>query len=114
MNEAIEPIENTAQAEMEREAVNSVLIDTEDELEVEVGDVVRYVDLAHPNDVLTVQITQGKDDFSNGIVNESRPLAQALLGAVIGDDVELHLAGSASKTFQIVEIIRLETTTKTD
>lgn len=114
VNEAIEPIENTAQAEMEREAVNSVLIDTEDELEVEVGDVVRYVDLAHPNDVLTVQITQGKDDFSNGIVNESRPLAQALLGAVIGDDVALHLAGSASKTFQIVEIIRLETTTKTD
>jgi transcription elongation GreA/GreB family factor len=70
------------------------------------GDVIRYVDLAKPNDVLTVQITSGKDDFSNGIVHESRPLAQALLGAVVGDEVALHLAGSSSKTFQVVEIKR--------
>ena len=108
---AREPIhvENTKQAEVEREAVNSVLIDTEDDLEVEVGDVVRYVDMAKPNDILTAQITRGKDDFSNGIFNESRPLAQALLGAVVGDEVPLHLAGSASKTFQILEIKRTET-----
>ena len=112
MIEVIEPVENAAQAEIEREAVNSVLIDTEDDLEVDVGDVVRYVDLSKPNDVLTVQITSGKDDFSNGIVNESRPLAQALLGAVVGDEVALHLAGSASKTFQIVEIVRSETLPK--
>lgn len=110
--EVLEPVENVAQADLERETVNSVLIDTEDELEVDVGDVVRYVDLAKPNDVLTVQITRGKDDFSNGIVNESRPLAQALLGAVVGDEVALHLAGSASKTFQIIEIIRSETLPK--
>ncbi len=108
---AREPIhvENTKQAEIEREAVNSVLIDTEDDLEVEVGDVVRYVDIAKPNDILTAQITRGKDDFSNGIVNEGRPLAQALLGAVVGDEVALHLVGSVSKTFQILEIKRTET-----
>jgi transcription elongation GreA/GreB family factor len=58
--------------------------------------------------VLTVQITHGKDDFANGIVNESRPLAQALLGAVVGDEVALHLAGNASKTFQVIEIKRTE------
>jgi very-short-patch-repair endonuclease len=104
----IEPVENTEQAKLDREAVNSVLIDTEDDLEIEVGDVVRYVDLAHPNDVLTIQITRGKDDFANGIVNESRPLAQTLLGAIVGDEVALHLAGSVSKTFQIVEIKRTE------
>ncbi|MFM7331353.1 MAG: GreA/GreB family elongation factor, partial [Brachymonas sp.] len=102
----VEPPENAAQAEMDREAVSSVLIDTEDDLEIEVGDVIRYVDLAKPSDVLTVQITRGKDDFANGIVNESRPLAQALLGAVVGDEVALHLAGSTSKTFQIIEIKR--------
>jgi transcription elongation GreA/GreB family factor len=62
--------------------------------------------MANPNDILTVQITRGKDDFSNGIVNEGRPLAQVLIGAVVGDEVSLHLAGSASKTFQIVEIKR--------
>lgn len=104
----IEQVENTIQAEMERAAVSSVLIDTEDDLEIEVGDVVRYVDLAHPNDVLTVQITKGKDDFANGIVNEGRPLAQILLGAVVGDEVALHLAGNASKTFQVIEITRTE------
>ena len=102
----VETDENTAQAEIERETVSSVLIDTEDDLEIEVGDFVRYIDLARPNDVMSVQITRGKDDFANGIVNESRPLAQAILGAVVGDEVVLHLAGSASKTFQIVDIKR--------
>jgi len=102
----VETVENTAQAEIERETVSSVLIDTEDDLEIEVGDFVRYIDLARPNDVMSVQITRGKDDFANGIVNESRPLAQAILGAVVGDEVVLHLAGSASKTFQIVDIKR--------
>ena len=105
-SKAAENIEQAAQAETDREAVISALIDTEDDLEIEVGDVVRYVDLTHPNDLLTVQITQGKDDFANGIVNENRPLAQALLGAVVGDEVLLHLAGSTSKTFQIKEIKR--------
>jgi len=104
----IETVENTAQAEMEREAVNSVLIDIEDALEVDGGDVVRYIDLAHPSDVLTVQITKGKDNISNGIINESRPLAQALFGAVVGDEVVLHLVGNATKTFKIVEIKRVE------
>ena len=102
----VEPVENAAQAEIEREAVSSVLIDTEDDLEIEVGDVIRYVDLAKPKDVLTVQITHGQDDFTNGIVNHSRPLAQALLGAVVGDDVILHLTGSTPKSFQIIEIRR--------
>ena len=102
----IESVEKTAQAKTDREAVNSALIDTEDDLEIEVGDVIRYVDLTQPNDVLTVQITKGKDDFPNGIINESRPLAQTLLGAVVGDEVALHLAGSVSKKFQIVEIKR--------
>ena len=112
MTQQIESVANTVQAEREREAVSSVLIDAEDDLEIEVGDVVRYIDLARPNDVMTVQITRGKDDFANGIVNESRPLAQAILGAVIGDEVVLHLAGSASKTFQVIEIVRPETITK--
>lgn len=104
----IELVENTVQAEIERNAVSSALIDTEDDLEIEVGDMVRYVDLAHPGDVLTVQITKGKDDFANGIVNESRPIAQVLLGAVVGDEVTLHLAGSAAKTLHIIEIKRAE------
>ena len=85
-----------------------MLIETGDDLEIEVGDVIRYVDLAKLNVVLTVQITRGKDDFPNDIVKESRPFAQALLGAVVGDEVALHLTGSASKTFQVIEIKRKE------
>ncbi len=104
LTQEVKPAENAAQAEMDRQAISSVLIETDDDLEIEVGDVVRYIDLANPKDVLTVQITRGKDDFANGVVNESRPLAQVLLGAVIGDEVSLHLAGSSSKKFQIVEI----------
>ena len=104
----LERVENTEQALIEREVMSAALINTEDDLEVEVGDVVHYADMANPQDLLTVQITDGKDDFANGIVNESRPLAQILLGAVVGDEVNLHLAGKAPRTFQIVEIKRAQ------
>lgn len=77
-----------------------------DDLEVQVGDVVRYVDLSKIEDVLTVQITRGQDDFSNGIVNESRPIAQVLLGTVLGEEVTLHLIGNASKKFKVIEIVK--------
>jgi transcription elongation GreA/GreB family factor len=53
-----------------------------------------------------VQITNGKDEFANGIVNESRPLAQVLLGAGVGDEVVLHLVGQATKKLQVLEIKR--------
>lgn len=104
--QATEMVENTTLAQVERETISSVLIDTEDDLEIEVGDVIRYVDLAKPTDVLTVQITDGKEDFANGIVHQTRPLAQALLGAVVGDEINLQLTGNSSKSFQIVEIKR--------
>jgi very-short-patch-repair endonuclease len=114
LTQRVEQIQNTAQAEREREAVSAVLIDTEAELEIEVGDVVRYIELVRPNDVITVQITWGKDDFANGIVNESRPLARTLLGAVVGEEVVLHLAGSESKKFLVREVIRPEIITEVD
>jgi transcription elongation GreA/GreB family factor len=88
------------------ETVKSLLVGVDDDLEIEVGDVIQYVDITSPNDLLTVQLTHGKDDLANGVINASRPLAQVLLGAVKGDQVILHLAGNASKTFQIVEIKR--------
>lgn len=99
-------IEAPAPVEDQQRRTSLILTNTDGDLASEVGDVVRYIDLSLPNDVLTVQITRGKDDFSNGIVNESRPLAQAILGSTVDDEVELHLAGGAAKTFQIVEIRR--------
>ncbi len=82
------------------------LEDTEDNLEIQVGDVVRYVDLSKPNDVVSVQISSGTDDRAHGVVNEARPLAQALLGAVVDDEVRLHLVGCPSRIFKIVGIKR--------
>lgn len=96
--------QSVSQAALDLEDVSSVLLADEDDLEVAVGDVVRYVDLDKPLDILTVQITSGKDDFDNGIVNETRPLAQTLLGAVVGDEVSLHLPAAKARVFQIVEI----------
>lgn len=101
-------IENEPEGQTDRQAVSSVLIETEEDLEIEVGDVVRYVNIADTKDVFSVQLTKGKDDIANGIVNEQRPLAQALLGAVVGDEVILHLVGNPSKTFKILEIKRLK------
>jgi hypothetical protein len=108
VNQEVEPLDNTAQSVIDRETVRSALIETEDGLEVGVGDVIRYADIAAPSEVLTVQITIGKQDFARRIINESHPLAQALLGAVVGDEVTPHHAGSASKTYKVIEITKPE------
>lgn len=88
----------------ERDAISPVLIDFEEDIEVKTGDVVKYVDTAEPDDLLIVQITVNRDDFANGLVSESRPLAQTLLGAVIGDEVALHLPGTSPKIFRVIDI----------
>ena len=102
---AIEP-RSPYQEEAERSVVQGALIESEDDLEVEVGDVVRYVDISKPGDVITVQITAKRDDFPNGLISESRPLAQTLLGAVMGDEVTLHVPSTIPKVFRILEIKR--------
>ena len=49
--------ENDLSIEVERFSAGLV----ENELAIEVGDVARYIDIAYPNDVMTVQIVRGKD-----------------------------------------------------
>ena len=98
--------ESSVQVEIERQAISAALIDTGEDMEVEVGDLIRYADLVTPNDVLSVQITNGLDDLVNGVVNVRKPLAQILLGAVVGDEVVLHLPGSSARTFIVKEIIK--------
>lgn len=104
--------ESNLELEIERDAVSSALIPDTEYLEVEVGDVINYVDLNQPADVLTVQITDGVDNFENGIVNEARPLAKALLGAIQGDEIVLHLAGGNSKRLHILEVIKTKSVPK--
>lgn len=88
----------------ERVQISSALIDSDEYVEIEVGDSVKYVDVSKPAVMLWVQITAGKDDFANGVVSESRPLAQALLGAVVEDEVQLNFPGMSPKVFRVCEI----------
>ena len=99
-------IQATLDLEQERDEVKAVLI--EDIAEVEVGDTVKYVDLEFPGDTLTIQIVSGPDNFENGIINQSRPLAQIMLGSSVGDEVLLHFPNKESKTFHILEILKLK------
>lgn len=95
-----------ASEEEDRQVVSDALLDTEDELEVEVGDVVRYVDVTKPGDILTIRITHKTNDLPNGLISAATPLAQSLLGAVVSDEVTLHIPGVSPRTFQITEIKR--------
>lgn len=95
-----------APKEEERQVVSDVLLDTEDDLEVELGDVVRYVDVTKPEDILTIRITHKTNDIPNGLISAATPLAQTLLGAVVGDEVTLHIPGVLPRTFRINEIRR--------
>jgi transcription elongation GreA/GreB family factor len=83
-----------------------VLLKTEDDIEVDVGDLVRYADVAKPADILTVQITPKPSDLANGLISEATPLAQALLGAVVGDEVPLHIPSAPQRRFRIIGITR--------
>jgi hypothetical protein len=83
-----------------------VLVESGEDIEVRAQDTVRYVDIEHPEDVLTVQISSRGSDLDSGVVGAATPLAQALLGAVAGDEVQLHLPGKRQRTFRILGITR--------
>lgn len=98
------PSDASSPAEVERRIVSEMLLDSGDELEVELGDVVRYADINNPADVLTVRIVRGATDLANGLVSISAPLAQTLLSAVVGDEVSLHVPGMPARQFKIIDI----------
>jgi very-short-patch-repair endonuclease len=87
-------------------SLGDVLVESGEDLDVRVHDTVRYADVARPDDVLTVQISARGSDLNSGVVGVATPLAQALLGAVAGDEVQLHLPGTAQRTFRVIGITR--------
>ena len=91
---------------VDRQLVLEAILQTDDDPEIEVGDLVRYVDVLKPDDILSVRITNGRSDLANGLVSESTPLAQALLGAIAGDEVLLHLPGGTRRLFRVVGITK--------
>lgn len=80
---------------------------SEDEgFSVQVGDHVTYTDTTQPEIKLHIQIVEGQDRLDAGIVNEARPLAQALLDAEVGDEVELSIPGRPSHILKVLKIDR--------
>ena len=64
---------------------------------VEIDDLVTYVDVDHPDNVLSVRIVHGNSYPDTGEINEQTPLGEALLGAEEGDTVEAHLPMGTTK-----------------
>jgi hypothetical protein len=91
----------------DRQVVGKALLETDEDLEVSIGDLVRYADVAKPDDILSVRIIDKATDLQNGLISRATPLAQALLGGVVGDEVPLHIAGAQRRLFRIVGITRI-------
>jgi very-short-patch-repair endonuclease/uncharacterized protein (DUF1810 family) len=102
------PIESKSPAPVEEaESPNETppQIMSSSKLEVEEGDLVTYLPQGQSDEhVLTVCITHNKTDFEQGLIGANTPLAQALLGASIGDEVTLRVPGQAPKAFVITAI----------
>ena len=102
----IEEAESHAIQDEEREIISQVLLESEDDLEVEIGDVVQYADVTNPQNVESVQITRHTSDPKRGLILEATALAQALLGATVGDEVPLQVRGAEPRTLRILAIKR--------
>ena len=69
---------------------------------MEIGDTVDY--LGENNRTRRVKIVRGMGDPSAGTVNALTPLAQALLGAAEGDDIEFSApTGTTQLRIQLIE-----------
>ena len=70
---------------------------------VEIDELVTYVDLEQPDVIRSVRIITGPSDPNSGVINDQTPLAEALLGAEVGDTIEAHLPMGTAK-FRILEV----------
>lgn len=100
------PVVVTEVEDTQQSAIN-ILDEEDEELEVEVGDLVTYCSANDTSaDPITVRITQSHNDFGQGLVASHTPLAQALMGGVVGDTVVLRVPGQPAKQFNIKAIKR--------
>jgi transcription elongation GreA/GreB family factor/very-short-patch-repair endonuclease len=88
--------------------VDQRLLFAETDKEVRIGDTVDYVDLAKAEDVKTVRITRNTTALEQGLIAERVPLAQALMGGVVGDEVSLNVPGLPRRALRIMAIKRDE------
>jgi hypothetical protein len=76
------------------------------EREVQIGDLVGYVDVDSASGTeYCVTIAERRHDTVNGIIGQHTPLAQILLGAVVGEEVVLHVPGHPDRRFRITKVV---------
>jgi transcription elongation GreA/GreB family factor len=72
---------------------------------VEIDDLVTYVNVDDPGNMLSVRIVHGNSDPRVGVISDQTPLAEALLGGEEGEVVEAHLPMGTTK-FRIERVLR--------
>jgi very-short-patch-repair endonuclease/transcription elongation GreA/GreB family factor len=106
-NESINPAEKLMEdVEVIWVGRNGNPIEDSEKLVVQVGDHITYIDLSDPEVKNHVQIVSGQDNFEAGIINETRPLAQALLDMAEDDEVELSVPGRPIHSLKILRIVK--------
>ncbi|BAL23679.1 DUF4011 domain-containing protein [Azoarcus sp. KH32C] len=89
------------------EAAINILDEDEENLEVEVGDLVTYCGAGDTeNEPITVRITSSQSNFEQGLLASHTPLAQVLMGGMVGDTVVLRVPGKSPQQFIIKTIKR--------
>lgn len=81
-------------------------ISRDGELRVKVGDLVRYVDLDQPDQEKSFRIVSDGHNPTAGLINEGKPIAQSLLGAVEGNVIEIPIMNRAAKRLRLIKIER--------
>ncbi|MEO9612515.1 MAG: GreA/GreB family elongation factor [Nitratireductor sp.] len=76
---------------------------------IEIGDTVRLRYLTHGQDVIQVTISKHGNDPEKGLVGHAMPLAEAVLDAQEGDEIEV-LNGSYLRSAVIEKVIKAKAT----
>jgi hypothetical protein len=69
-----------------------------------INDTVSYCFVGVENEVKTVQIVTGPNQPSMGIINANAPVAKALIGSNVGEEVEVRLPTGA----RLIRILKIE------
>ena len=97
-------------AQLTLKGLGVTVVETEDdEPDVEVGNTVSYVLATRPEHELTVRITSNQNNPTAGLISEVHPLAQAMLGAIVGDEVALT-DERGQRTYIVKKIIKAKAT----
>jgi transcription elongation GreA/GreB family factor len=100
------PESKQEQPPIEPKVVLSEKTSLNESMVVEIWDYVTYCDVENPEDHKAVQIGEGHTDTEKGVVGENAPLGKTLLGAEVGDEVEMNVPGRTKRRLRVLKIER--------